>query len=90
MPQQHDPIHPRRAGCLRDSRHRHQASSENNSYIVPLDTLREHRAEFTVEHDDLVVLLCASGTRADQARTVLETAGLDQLSVLKGGGSDGS
>ncbi|MGH3685535.1 MAG: rhodanese-like domain-containing protein [Pseudonocardiaceae bacterium] len=57
---------------------------------MPLDTLREHRAEFTVEHDDLVVLLCASGTRADQARTVLETAGLDQLSVLKGGGSDGS
>ncbi|MGH3700277.1 MAG: rhodanese-like domain-containing protein [Pseudonocardiaceae bacterium] len=43
-----------------------------------------------MEHDDLVVLLCASGTRADQARTVLETAGLDQLSVLKGGGSDGS
>lgn len=55
------------------------------SYNVPLDMLREHRAEFTVEHDDPIVLLCASGARADQARVALETTGLNQLSVLKGG-----
>lgn len=55
------------------------------SYNVPLDLLREHRAELNAQHHDPVVLVCASGARADQARTVLENTGLDQLSVLKGG-----
>jgi rhodanese-related sulfurtransferase len=55
------------------------------SYNVPLDMLREHRAQIATEHDDPIVLVCASGARADQARAVLETAGLHQLSVLKGG-----
>nr|WP_242688340.1 rhodanese-like domain-containing protein [Actinopolyspora sp. BKK1] len=52
---------------------------------VPLDLLREHRSELTASHEDPVVLVCASGARAEQARSVLETAGLDQLSVLSGG-----
>lgn len=55
------------------------------SYNVPLDLLREHRAELTSKHNDPIVLVCASGGRADQARSMLESAGLDQLSVLKGG-----
>lgn len=55
------------------------------SYNVPLDLLREHRSELTASHGDPVVLVCASGARADQARTLLETAGLDRLSVLRGG-----
>ena len=52
---------------------------------VPLDLLRDHRGELTAHHDDPIVLVCASGTRADEARTALETAGLDRLSVLDGG-----
>lgn len=55
------------------------------SYNVPLDLLREHHTELTAAHDDPIVLVCASGARAEQARTVLKTAGLDQLSVLSGG-----
>ncbi|MBK0868770.1 rhodanese-like domain-containing protein [Saccharopolyspora sp. HNM0986] len=52
---------------------------------VPLNLLREHRDELTAQHGDPVVLVCASGARAEQARTLLETAGLDRLSVLRGG-----
>jgi len=55
------------------------------SYNVPLDLLREHRDELTARHGEPVVLVCASGARAEQARTLLETAGLDRLSVLRGG-----
>lgn len=55
------------------------------SYNVPLDLLREHRDELTARHGDPVVLVCASGARAEQARTLLETSGLDRLSVLRGG-----
>ncbi|MBQ6642981.1 MAG: rhodanese-like domain-containing protein [Saccharopolyspora sp.] len=55
------------------------------SYNVPLDLLREHRAELTAQHGDPVVLVCASGARAEQARALLETAGLDRISVLRGG-----
>lgn len=55
------------------------------SYNVPLDLLREHREELTAGHGDPVVLVCASGARAEQARTLLETSGLDRLSVLRGG-----
>lgn len=52
---------------------------------VPLDLLREHRDELEAVHDDPVVLVCASGARAEQARSVLASAGLQQLSVLDGG-----
>lgn len=55
------------------------------SYNVPLDLLREHHEELTAQHDDPVVLVCASGARAEQARALLETAGLDRLSVLRSG-----
>ncbi|MCX2731530.1 rhodanese-like domain-containing protein [Saccharopolyspora sp. NFXS83] len=55
------------------------------SYNVPLDLLREHRDELTASHGDPVVLVCASGGRAEQARTLLADAGLDRLSVLSGG-----
>ncbi|RCW44461.1 rhodanese-related sulfurtransferase [Halopolyspora algeriensis] len=55
------------------------------SYNVPLDLLREHRSELTADHEDPIVLVCASGGRAEQARTVLERSGLDHLSVLDGG-----
>ncbi|WP_048876518.1 rhodanese-like domain-containing protein [Saccharomonospora saliphila] len=55
------------------------------SYNVPLDLLREHRAELTAAHDDPIVLVCASGARADQAFTVLQSVGSDKLSVLSGG-----
>ncbi|MEV4729942.1 rhodanese-like domain-containing protein [Saccharopolyspora sp. NPDC049426] len=55
------------------------------SYNVPLDLLREHRDELTAQHGDPVVLVCASGGRAEQARSLLENAGLDRLSVLRGG-----
>ncbi|GAB3673870.1 hypothetical protein GCM10027597_10080 [Saccharopolyspora tripterygii] len=47
--------------------------------------LREHREELTAQHGDPGVLVCASGGRAEQARTLLESAGLDRLSVLRGG-----
>ena len=52
---------------------------------VPLDMLRAHRAQLRAEHDDTVVLVCASGTRAAQARDVLENAGLTRVEVLRGG-----
>ncbi|PRW64750.1 rhodanese-like domain-containing protein [Actinopolyspora mortivallis] len=55
------------------------------SYNVPLDLLREYREELTVQHGDPVVLVCSSGGRAEQARTLLENVGLDRISVLRGG-----
>lgn len=55
------------------------------SHNVPLDLLREHSQELTARHGDPVVLVCASGGRAEQARTMLESAGMDRLSVLRGG-----
>lgn len=55
------------------------------SYNVPLDLLREHQEELTAQHGDPVVLICASGVRAEQARALLESGGLERLSVLRGG-----
>ena len=52
---------------------------------VPLDLLRELRHELRAEHSDAVVLVCASGARAEQARSVLDRAGLQRLEVLRGG-----
>ncbi len=50
------------------------------SYNVPLDTLREHRAELLTHLDEDVVLVCRSGARAAQAeqaspRPVCRTCG---------------
>jgi rhodanese-related sulfurtransferase len=54
------------------------------SYNVPLDLLRQHRRELTADHGDPLVLVCASGARADEARTLLQPVGLHRLSVLHG------
>ncbi|MET7754653.1 rhodanese-like domain-containing protein [Streptomyces sp. NPDC005389] len=55
------------------------------SYNVPLDTLREHRAELLSHLDEDVVLVCRSGARAAQAAQALAGAGLPDLRVLDGG-----
>ncbi|MFE2127365.1 rhodanese-like domain-containing protein [Streptomyces amritsarensis] len=55
------------------------------SYNVPLDTLREHRAELLTHLDEDVVLVCRSGARAAQAEQAFAEAGLPNLRVLDGG-----
>ncbi|MDW4905523.1 rhodanese-like domain-containing protein [Streptomyces sp. ADMS] len=55
------------------------------SYNVPLDTLREHRAELLRHLDEDVVLICRSGGRAAQAEQALAEAGLPNLRILDGG-----
>jgi rhodanese-related sulfurtransferase len=55
------------------------------SYNVPLDTLKEHRAELRRHLDEDVVLVCRSGNRAEQAEKALAEVGLPGLHVLEGG-----
>lgn len=55
------------------------------SYNVPLDLLREHRAELRTHLDEDVVLVCRSGARATQAEQALVQTGLPNLTVLTGG-----
>lgn len=55
------------------------------SYNVPLDNLREHRAELRSHLDEDVVLVCRSGARAEQAEKSLSEVGLPGLRVLDGG-----
>ncbi|WP_046470490.1 rhodanese-like domain-containing protein [Allosalinactinospora lopnorensis] len=55
---------------------------------VPIELLREHRRELSAEHADPVVLVCRSGTRAEQARQLLAASGLGRIHVLQGGISD--
>ncbi|TLS42664.1 rhodanese-like domain-containing protein [Streptomyces montanus] len=55
------------------------------SYNVPLDTLREHRAELLHHLNEDVILICRSGARAAQAEQALAEAGLPNLRVLDGG-----
>jgi rhodanese-related sulfurtransferase len=55
------------------------------AYNVPLDTLREHRAELLHHLDEDVVLICRSGARAAQAEQALADAGLPNLRILDGG-----
>ena len=55
------------------------------AYNVPLDLLREHRAEIRAHLDDDVVLVCHSGQRAAQAQETLNAAGLTNVHVLDGG-----
>ncbi|GGQ31988.1 rhodanese-like domain-containing protein [Streptosporangium pseudovulgare] len=52
---------------------------------VPLDLLREHRAELRGHLDEQTVLICRSGQRATQAGQDLAAAGLPGLRVLTGG-----
>ncbi|MFD8592679.1 rhodanese-like domain-containing protein [Streptomyces sp. NPDC059637] len=55
------------------------------SYNVPLNLLREHRAELANHLDEEVVLICRSGGRAAMAEEALAEAGLPNLRVLEGG-----
>lgn len=55
------------------------------SYNVPLNNLREHRAELRRHLDEDVVLVCQSGGRAAQAEKALAEVGLPGLRVLEGG-----
>ncbi len=55
------------------------------AYNVPLDLLREHRAELLNHLDENVVLVCRSGARATQAGQTLAQAGLPNLRILDGG-----
>lgn len=55
------------------------------AYNVPLDLLREHRAEIAEHLDVDVVLVCRSGARASQAEETLRTAGLSNVHILDGG-----
>jgi rhodanese-related sulfurtransferase len=54
------------------------------SFNVPLPTLAEHARELAVL-DHPVVLVCKSGSRADQARTKLKGAGKHRVHLLDGG-----
>jgi len=55
------------------------------SYNVPLPLLSEHADELAERLGRHVVLVCQSGVRAGQARTRLNTAGLEHAVVLTGG-----
>ncbi|WP_017624792.1 rhodanese-like domain-containing protein [Nocardiopsis chromatogenes] len=55
------------------------------SFNVPLNLLREHRADLAADHSDPVVLVCGSGMRAEEARTLVDAAGLTGIGVLQGG-----
>jgi rhodanese-related sulfurtransferase len=62
-----------------------EAAHIPGSYNVPLDLLREHRAELRHHLDEQVVLICRSGQRAAQAEQALAAAGLPNLRLLDGG-----
>lgn len=55
------------------------------SHNVPLGTLGEHSSELIAHIDRPVVLVCASGGRAEQAGKLLAGSGLDNVQVLTGG-----
>lgn len=61
-----------------------EAAHIAGSYNVPLDLLREHRAEFARHLDD-VVLICRSGQRARTAEETLRADGLSNVHILEGG-----
>lgn len=55
------------------------------AYNVPLDTLGEHAAELERHLSEPVMLVCKSGTRANQACEKLAATGMANLHVLDGG-----
>ncbi|MFC4147894.1 rhodanese-like domain-containing protein [Micromonospora mangrovi] len=55
------------------------------AYNVPLNLLKEHRAELRDHLAEDVVLICRSGARATQAGQSLAGVGLPNLKVLDGG-----
>ncbi len=62
-----------------------EASHIPGAWLVPLDTLREHRDELGDHLGRDTVLICRSGGRAEQAGQSLAAAGLPGLRVLEGG-----
>ncbi|MGI8331742.1 rhodanese-like domain-containing protein [Actinomadura scrupuli] len=62
-----------------------EAAHIPGSHNVPLDLLREHRAELRAHLDEQVVLICRSGQRAGLAEQALAGAGLANLRILTGG-----
>lgn len=56
-----------------------------DSHNIPLNVLREQRAKLESRHSDPVVLVCASGPRAEQAHEILASHGWSQAQVLGGG-----
>jgi len=62
-----------------------EAMHIRGSYNVPLPLLSEHTDELAERLGKHVVLVCQSGTRAEQARTRLGTAGIGSAHVLTGG-----
>lgn len=59
------------------------------SYNVPLDTLREHRAELLRHLDEDVVLICRSGGRAAQAEQAWPRPGCPTCASSKAASSPG-
>lgn len=57
----------------------------SGAYNVPLDLLKEHRAELRAHLDEDVVLICRSGARAAQAGQTLAGVGLPNVKILDGG-----
>ena len=55
------------------------------SYHVPLPMLSEHAGEFASKMGARTVLVCQSGTRAEEARKHLDAAGFPAVFVLGGG-----
>lgn len=62
-----------------------ESSHIAGSYNVPLDVLREHRADLAPHLGQETVLVCRSGARATQAEQALATQGRPGLRVLSGG-----
>ncbi|WP_091607607.1 rhodanese-like domain-containing protein [Arthrobacter koreensis] len=62
-----------------------EAMHIRGSYNVPLPLLSEHTDELAERLGKRVVLVCQSGTRAEQARTRLGGAGIGSAHVLTGG-----
>ncbi len=58
------------------------------AYNVPLDIVREHRADIVDRLRGDVVFVCRSGQRASEAEQVLRGAGLTRGAVLQGGIAD--
>jgi rhodanese-related sulfurtransferase len=58
------------------------------AYNVPLDVVRDRKAEIIDHISGDVVFVCKSGQRATQAADLLGSEGLTQGSVLKGGITD--
>ncbi len=55
------------------------------SYNVPLDQLPEHKIELANAIQVPVILICRSGTRAEQAAKIFDTTSLEHVHILRGG-----